>query len=274
MDDFLELPIVFLDLETTGVSVSSDRICEIAMVKAYEGEIIADFHRYIDPIIEIPEEVSKVHGLRKGIGPMIDAKPFQDSAQEIFDFLKGADIAGHQIMIFDLPLLVEEFIRAKVDNFPLQGTKFIDTYRNQEKIFPRTLEFSYEQLTGKPFNKDIAHTAHYDASCSLELYFAQVKQYSQRLGESRNDLHNLATRGKQIIDFAGKLNLNDKGLICYAFGKNEGKRVTSDVQYVRWMLNGDFTGDTKRWLNLCIKYHDDYYRILKEASCPQESQSK
>lgn len=263
MDDFLEKPLVFLDLETTGTSISTDRICEIALIKTDDGHIIEDLHLYVDPEIPIPEEASKIHSLYRDQGPMAGAQLFKAHKEKIFSFLSGSDIAGHQIMYFDLPLLVEEFIRAGIDNFPQPGCKFVDTYRLQEKLFPRTLEFCYEQLTGKQFNHDYAHSARYDALCSLEVYQRQIK-FKQFETANRNALHDMATRNNIIVDFAGKFKVNKNGLICYAFGKNEGKRVSSDLNYLDWMAKGDFTGDTKRWLHLCIKYHDEYHQIMNE----------
>ena len=263
MDDFLERPLCFLDLESTGTNIASDRICEIALIKLFEGKILEELHHYIDPEIPIPEAATAIHGLKRNEGTLKEAKTFADLAQEIFHFIKGCDIAGHSIMQFDLPLLVEEFLRAGISSFPVTGTQFVDTLFNQAKIAPRTLEGVWNFYMSAPFDRSQAHGATYDARASMEIYKAQIELHGPQLGQTREDLHNIATKNKLIVDFAGKLTLNKDKMIVYAFGKNEGVRVTNDTNYLAWMLKNDFTADTKKWLNLCIKFQDDYFRILK-----------
>lgn len=269
MDDFLERPLCFFDLETTGVDVAKDRIVEIAMWKMGENNIPLTLHFYVNPGIPIPTEASAVHGLT--METLQYEKPFKELAPEIHAFVKGCDLAGHNIMGLDVPILVEEFIRAEIP-FPEPGIKLVDTFHLQAKIAPRTLEYVFMILTGKKWEKDKAHGALYDTERTVEVYEAQTQNWGSVLGNTRAELHAISTRGKELVDFAGKLTLNDKGVVCWNFGKHIGKRVTCDLSYVDWFLKGDFTRDSKRWVNDCIKYQDDYGKIMRarDPLRPQE----
>lgn len=252
MDDFLERPVMFLDVETTGIDLVKDRIVEIGLVKW--GEII--FSQGFNPGIPMSAEAAQVTGLTDEI--LSTCPPFREHAQKIFELLTGHDIAGHNIVNFDVPILVEEFSRCGLA-FPEQGTQFIDTQRNMAKIFPRTLASAFEIFTGRKIDNAQAHGACYDAMAAEQIYFAQAAKYTSVLGTTREALHAIATNGKQIVDFAGKLKLNDKFEICWNFGKNLGKRVTSDLSYLQWVLGTEMTMDTRRWIDHAIKFDCAYY---------------
>lgn len=270
MDDFLERPLCFFDLETTGVDVAKDRIVEIAMCKKpADSPILQTLHLYVNPGIPIPAEASAVHGLT--METLQYEKPFADLAPQIFEFVKGCDLAGHNIMGLDVPILVEEFIRAGIA-FPEPGIQLVDTFHLQAKIAPRTLEYVYTILTGNKWDKDKGHGALYDTERTVEVYEAQTQNWGNVLGTTRADLHTITTRGKHIVDFAGKFTLNDKFQVVWNFGKHVGKRVTCDLNYLDWFLKGDFTRDSKRWANDCIKHNDDYGKIMRarDPLRPQE----
>lgn len=262
MEDFLERPLVFFDIESTGNNVARDRIVEIACKKLLDGFVIDEFQSYINPEKAVDPEALKVHGLTDDF--LKNYPTFKEIAPKILLFISGCDLAGHNIMSFDIPILGEEFTRIEYD-FPEPGIQFVDTMIIQAKIMPRTLSFCYEYFHGIKPDESLLHGAANDTTLSVALYQKQMEKHSVELGGTRADLHKLATREQVIVDFARRFTVNEKGLLVYAFGKNEGKRITSDLQYAGWMLDkGDFTMDTKRWIQRAIKYHDDYYAILRD----------
>lgn len=262
MESFLDKPLAFIDLESTGISITEDRICQIAIEKIFpNGKENEKFDMYFNPTKPMQLEAAEITGLTDDM--LKDYPLFKDQAPAVSAFLYGCDLAGHNIMRFDLPLLVEEMIRAGIHNFPEPGTMFVDTHLLMAKIMPRTLEFSYEYLTGNKFDSGQAHGAAYDAFISSEVYKKQVEKHENLLGPNRNALHDISTYGRKIVDFSGKFTVNEKGLVIFNFGKHQGKRVTYDLQYLQWMLKGDFTADTKRWIHYCIKHQDDYYAQFK-----------
>lgn len=260
-------PIAFIDLETTGTNIATDRICEIAITVIIDGKIDYTYHKYIDPEIDISPEASKVHGLVRGEGPLAGAKKFSEYAAEIYSVISGFDIAGHRIMQFDLPLLVEELLRAGIQRFPSPDVKFFDTYELQAHLFPRTLKFSYEQMTGKTFDDSKAHGAAYDTNCAAELFHVQQSRFTPtELNSAKEIMHNISTREKVMVDFAGKLKVNPDGFIVYNFGKHVNTRVSLEKQYASWMMGGEFTRNTKNWLHYCMKHSDNYQAILNEMN--------
>jgi DNA polymerase-3 subunit epsilon len=257
MDDFLQKPLIFLDLETTDNKISTAMIAEIALIKLDDkGDIESVYHQYFNPTVPMSPEATAVNKLTDEF--LKDFAPFTTHAEGILDFIKGCDLAGHNIIVFDIPVLVEEFLRCGKE-FPELGVQFVDTMAIQTKIMPRTLAFCYKFFTGQELDPELLHGAKNDAIASSKIYQHQIRQYGSQLGENRADLHKISTFGKTIVDFAGKLTLNDKSQIVYAFGKNINKRVSGDPGYVAWMMGGDFTNDTKRWLKHALRFQDEYY---------------
>ncbi len=251
----ITIPIVFIDSESTGTNVVNDRICDIALIKFQGGEIIDEFQSYVNPGIQVPQEATNVHGLTNEF--LSDKPTFRMIAQQVNDFISGCDLAGHNIMGFDVPLLNEELLR---EGFKIgMNVKCIDTMQNQAVIAPRTLAGCYEYYEGQKPGNDLAlHSALIDAKISAHIFAHQIRKHENLLGDSRESLHAIATRGKRIIDFSGKLKLNDEGFICYAFGKNENRRVSSDSKYAEWMLSTEFTRDTKEWIKYALKFNDKF----------------
>lgn len=255
MNKLIERPVVFFDTETTGTDIAKDRIAEIALIKVewigdQREQLITRFQAFINPGIPMSPGAVEITGLTDEY--LKDFPPFRTVAPGIYEFMKGCDIAGHNIVQFDIPLLVEEFLRVNI-NFPEPDIKFIDTLRIQAELFPRNLAFVYEFLTGEKPDASKLHGAMADAELSMKIADAQMKDYSDRLPDSDEGIHQLSIQGKKIVDFAGKLTVNDTGDIVYTFGKNEGKKVSSDPNYASWILSNDFTLDTKRWVQHALK---------------------
>ncbi len=253
MEQTTQRPVVFFDLETTGTNISKDRIVEIAMIKVevIDGETsTTQMQSYFNPEIPMHPEAAIITGLTDDF--LKDFSSFKIAAPGIFEFLKGCDLAGHNIIGFDVPILVEEFLRCSYD-FPAPDVSFIDTFQIQAKLFPRTLEFVYETLTGKKVDKDSLHGAMADTKLSVEVFNAQIENFADQVPNDRAELHKISTRDRKILDYAGRLTVNESGEIIYTFGKNEGKSVASDPNYAAWVLGGDFTLDTKRWIQHAMR---------------------
>jgi DNA polymerase III subunit epsilon len=256
-----DTPVVFFDLETTGTNISRDKIVEICCYKYSfrSGEMILEelLHLYIDPQVPIPEEASKIHGLYNNKGHLENAKPFSFHAERLFKFLSGCYLGGHRVLDFDVPILVEHFLDVGIQYPDIELCVF-DTYRIHSFLFPRTLAFVYEQMTHRPFDNSKAHGAVYDAKCSAEIF---EKHEALLTAMNPKEIHEISTNNKQIVDFAGKLTVNKDGFVVYNFGKKQSTRVSSDTSYMSWMMNNDFTNDTKEWLKLCLKYQDHFLTI-------------
>ena len=239
----LKRPLVFFDLETTGVDTAKDRIVEISMVKVMpDGEEIVRT-RLINPQMHIPEDATAVHGITDE--DVKDQPTFAQIAKSLSQFIEGCDFGGFNSNRFDLPMLVEEFLRAGVD-VDFKKRKFIDVQNIFHKMEQRTLVAAYKFYC----NKDLtdAHSAEADTRATYEVLKAQLDRYS----ELQNDVAALAefsSRG-ETVDYAGRIVYNDKGEEVFNFGKYKGVKVSEVFQrepsYYDWMMNGDFPLYTKK----------------------------
>jgi len=239
----LKRPIVFFDLETTGVDTAKDRIVEISMVKVMpNGEEIVRT-RLINPQMHIPEDATAIHGITDE--DVKDAPTFAQIAKTLSQFIEGCDFGGFNSNRFDLPMLVEEFLRAGVD-VDFRRRKFIDVQNIFHKMEQRTLVAAYRFYCDKEL--DNAHSAEADTRATYEVLKAQLDRYP----ELQNDVTALAefsTRG-EVVDYAGRIVYNDKGIEVFNFGKYRGRSVSEVFQeepsYYSWMMNGDFPLYTKK----------------------------
>lgn len=239
----LKRPIVFFDLETTGVDTAKDRIVEISMVKVMpNGEEIVRT-RLINPQMHIPEDATAIHGITDE--DVKDAPTFAQIAKSLSQFIEGCDFGGFNSNRFDLPMLVEEFLRAGVD-VDFRRRKFIDVQNIFHKMEQRTLVAAYRFYCDKELNN--AHSAEADTRATYEVLKAQLDRYP----ELQNDVTALAefsTRG-EVVDYAGRIVYNDKGIEVFNFGKYRGRSVSEVFQeepsYYSWMMNGDFPLYTKK----------------------------
>lgn len=240
----LTKPLAFIDLETTGVNLGTDRIIEIAIVKQLPDGTRSVKRKLINPGMSIPKASSEVHGITDEM--VKDAPSFKQLAQELKQFLDGCDLAGYNSNRFDIPLLVEEFLRAEVE-FEMKGRKMLDVQQIFYKMEPRTLSAAYQFYCQKSLEN--AHSAEVDATATLEILSAQLDRYST-LGSNLDSI--LKTIGEeQIIDFARRF-VWENGVEVFNFGKFKGKPVAevlkSEPQYYDWMMKGDFPQHTKNKL--------------------------
>ncbi len=262
----LKKPLVFLDLETTGTNVASDRIVELAFVKINpDGSMVSRPNKsngegrfLVNPGVPIPNETSLVHGIYDE--DVVDAPNFESIAGKLFIFLQGCDLAGFNSNKFDLPLLAEEFLRAGID-FSLEDRNIIDVQVLFHLMEQRTLRAGYKFYLGKPL--DNAHEALADTMATYEIFVEQVKRYQgekvfdlrgNELATFDNDmevLHQVSQRHRPA-DLMGRMVYNDDHEIVFNFGKYRGKSVKevllNDSGYYGWMMQGDFPLYTKKVL--------------------------
>lgn len=253
----LRNPLCFFDLETTGTNITQDRILEIAVIKMMpNGETVRKTD-VLNPTIPIPAESTAIHGISE---EDVKGKPtFKEVAKEYARFMEGADLAGFNVLKFDIPVLVEEFLRAGVE-FDYSRKKVIDAQKIFHMMEKRTLSAAYRFYLNKELIN--SHSAEADTQATMEVLIAQVEKYenqpvtnglNQRIGEIKNDMEVLSKlTASELVDLAGRMVMNDKGQEVFNFGKHKNKLVTTvlkeEPSYYDWMMNGDFPLDTKRKL--------------------------
>ncbi|MBQ4519899.1 MAG: ribonuclease H-like domain-containing protein [Bacteroidaceae bacterium] len=242
----LKNPLVFFDLETTGININTDRIVEICYLKVYPNGNEESKTMRINPEMHIPEQSSAVHGIYDE--DVADCPTFKEVAKQIAHDIEGCDIAGFNSNRFDVPLLAEEFLRAGVD-IDMSRRKFIDVQVIYHKLEQRTLSAAYKFYCDK--NLEDAHTAEADTRATYEVLKAQLDRYPEAL---QNDMAFLSEYSSftRNVDFAGRMVYNEDNIPTFNFGKYKGKTVEEvlrkDPGYYSWMLQGDFTLNTKQML--------------------------
>ena len=239
----LRNPLIFFDLETTGVNAAKDKIVEISYIKVYPNGKEESNTIRINPGRHIPEEATSVHHITDD--DVKNCPSFKDVAKELSRVFEGCDIAGFNSNRFDLPLLVEEFLAAGV-NIDMTKRKFIDVQTIFHKMEQRTLVAAYKFYCGK--NLEEAHSADADTRATYEVLKAQLDRYPS-LQNDVNFLSEFSTQNKNV-DFAGRIIYNDKNVEVFNFGKHKGCPVeevfrTIDRGYYDWMMQGDFPQNTK-----------------------------
>mgnify|MGYP001068194970 CR=1 FL=1 len=253
----LRNPLVFFDLETTGINVSNDKIIELSFVKLMPNGEKSNKTMRLNPQMPIPAETSLIHGIYDD--DVKDAPVFKEIAKELAKFLEGCDLAGYSIIKFDVPMLVEEFLRAELE-FDVSKRKLIDAQKIFHLMEKRNLAAAYKFYCNKML--DGAHNAEADTLATLEVLDAQVKLYESQsvtdalgniLGKIENDmdaLHNITCTN--MVDLAGRFVFNKDGKEVFNFGKYKNKLITDvldkEPNYYDWMMKGDFPLDTKRRL--------------------------
>lgn len=241
----LKNPLIFFDLETTGVDVAKDRIVEICYIKVFPDGSEKEYTRRINPGMHIPEGASAVHGIYDE--DVKDCPLFREVAREIAADFEGCDLAGFNSNRFDLPMLAEEFLRAQVD-IDLTRHHAIDVQVLYHKREPRTLSAAHKFYCGTEF--DNAHSALADTRATYEVLKAQLDHYD----DMENDIAALAKESSfnRNVDFAGRFVYDDAGREVFNFGKYKGEPVAVVLQrdpgYYGWMMNGDFSLNTKQVL--------------------------
>jgi len=238
----LNRPLVFLDLETTGTNVGSDRIVEISFLKLNIDGSREQKSWRINPGIPIPAGATKVHGITDE--DVKNAPKFAELAGEFRNFLEHCDLAGYNILKFDLPLLAEEFARANCD-FDAGSPAIVDVQNIFHKMEQRTLSAAYKFYCDK--NLVNAHSAEADTLATFEVLLAQLERYDT-LPHDVPALHSFSVTNHNV-DLAGRIIYNETGVEIFNFGRFKGKPVAevfrTELGYYDWMMNGDFPSNTK-----------------------------
>lgn len=240
----LKKPIIFFDLETTGVNISHDRIIELSYIKVYPNGTEEEKSMRINPEMSIPAESTAIHHITDE--DVADKPTFKQIAKELAKVFEGCDIAGYNSNRFDIPLLMEEFLRADI-NIELSRQKFVDVQTIFHKMEQRTLSAAYKFYCNGDLEN--AHSANADTRATYEVLKAQLDRYPN-LKNDVEFLSNFSSFNKNV-DLMGRIVYNEQGVEVFNFGKYKGVSVKEvfdrrDPSYYAWMMNGDFALDTKR----------------------------
>lgn len=240
----LKNPLLFFDLESTGLNVATDRIVEISAVKVFPDGKHEVKTRRLNPTIPISAESQRIHGISNE--DVKDCPTFKEIAKSLAQWMSGCDFAGYNSTKFDIPLLAEEFLRAGVD-FDFRKRKMVDVQNIFHKMEQRTLSAAYKFYCNK--NLENAHSAEADTIATYEVLKAQLDKYPDTLKNDVNMLADFSTKTR-LVDYAGRIVLNDKDIPVFNFGKHKGQPVENifriEPSYYSWMMDGDFTRDTKK----------------------------
>lgn len=241
----LSRPLAFIDLETTGINIASDRIIEIYILKIHPDGTNAEKHKLLNPEVSIPKTSSDIHGITD---EKVKGQPvFKEVANELKQFIENADLCGFNSNRFDVPLLMEEFLRAGID-IELTTRKLVDVQQIFHSMEKRTLAAAYKFYCQKELVD--AHTAQADATATFEILQAQILRYEQ-LGKSIESILECIGEEK-LVDFARRMIYDDEGVEIFNFGKHKGRRVlevlATEPQYYDWMMRGEFPLHTKQKL--------------------------
>ena len=241
----LRRSIVFLDLETTGINITTDRIVEISMLKLTPEGREETFTSRVNPEMPIPPKSTDIHGITDDD---VRASPrFRDIAKKLTAFIEGCDLAGFNALKFDIPILAEELLRVNVD-FNFRKRRYIDVQVIFHKKEQRTLGAAYQFYCKKELRD--AHSSMADTIATYEVLKAQLDRY----GDLDNDVEKLAdfSAYNNAADFIGRIIIDEDGNEIFNFGRYKGKSVVQvfrdDPSYYSWMMNGDFSLYTKKVL--------------------------
>ncbi len=241
----LTRPIVFFDLETTGINIATDKIVEISILKVFPNGNKESKTWLVNPEIEIPQGAIDVHGITNE--KVVTEPTFKELASKVSEMIADADLAGFNSNRFDIPLLAEELMRVGID-FDMKNRKAIDVQVIFHKKEQRTLGAGYQFYCGKVLEG--AHGAEADTNATYEILMAQLDKYDD-IENSVDALSKFSTHGIRA-DFAGFILMNEEDQEVFSFGKYKGKTVeevfNENPGYHNWIQNADFPLYTKKVL--------------------------
>jgi DNA polymerase-3 subunit epsilon len=241
----LKRPIAFLDLETTGINVSNDRIIEFSILKISPNGKEEWMTSRVNPEMPIPAKTTAIHGIKDE--DVVNSPTFKEVAKNLAAFLEGCDLAGYNAIKFDIPVLAEEFLRTNID-FNFTKRRYVDVQVIFHKKEQRTLTAAYLFYCKKELQG--AHGSKADTAATFEILKSQLDRYT----DLENDVEKLADFScfNSSVDFAGRIILDEKGVEIFNFGKHKGKSVEAvfaeEPAYYSWMMNGEFPLYTKKIL--------------------------
>jgi DNA polymerase-3 subunit epsilon len=242
-------PIVFFDLETTGLDLSKDRIVQIATIKIDLDGNTEEKEIFINPEMPIPKEASDVHGITDDI--VANAPTFKQLSESLFTYFEGCDLAGFNSEFYDVPLLMKEFSRSGIE-FPTWELNSVDVLRFERVLNPNNLGAVYKRYTGKDLEG--AHDALKDARATFEILMCQLQKHGKE-DITPKDIDLICQGERKRFDLSGKTYLNANGEVCWSIGKNANSPVLTkkNIPYLNWVLNSDFPDETKAKLRTLLK---------------------
>ena len=243
MELVLERPLVFFDIESTGTNPYRDRIVEIAVIKVMPDGSRQETVRRVNPTIPIPEGASAVHGIYDA--DVADAPTFDVIAHNLFNYLENCDLAGYNIVKFDVPMLQEEFKRCGLE-LNMRDRKLIDVFNIFCRLYPRNLSAAYKFFCGGDLED--AHSALADTDATVAVLLGQLAKHPELPRAMAGLAEFSAARDADFVDSEGRLKFSGSEVVIN-FGKNSGRRlrdlVNEDPGFLRWMLRSDFSEDVK-----------------------------
>lgn len=238
-------PLAFFDIEATGTNPRADRIIDLAVVKIHPKGDREQHHWRVNPERPIPPDAAAIHGITDA--DVKDAPTFKGIAPHVAGIFEGCDLAGYNIIHYDIVMLTEEFIRASVP-FSLEGRRVLDAQRVFHKREPRDLSAALKFYCNELHLG--AHGALDDVLATIRVVEGQFERYAD-LPRDVAALHEYCNpRNPAWVDSTGKFKWVD-GEAVINFGKQGGRKLRElaadrDGQgFLRWMLKSDFARDTK-----------------------------
>ena len=277
MDLNLEKPILFFDIESTGLNIASDSIIELSFVKVLPGNEVRVRTWRVRPWDYLTNSQKKINPSAQEVHKisdedLVNEKKFYEIVDEVQEWLDGCDLAGFNSNKFDLPMLAEELERVrKFKNrnirIDLHQMKMVDVQNIYHQLEPRNLKAAYKFYCGKSLEN--AHAAEADTMATYEVLKAQLDKYPEQLKNDVNFLANFSERQK-IVDYAGRLVYNDKKEVVINFGKHRGKTARevyeTEPSYFSWVENGEFTLDTKQQFILLRRQFESEKQEARKAA--------
>jgi len=243
----LKRPIVFFDLETTGLKISKDRIVEIAIMKIYPNGNTESKSWLVNPTIPIPKDSTEIHGISDK--DVKNEPTFKEIANDIYNIMNNCDLAGYNSNKFDIPLIAEEFIRSDI-NFNFKNCKSVDIQNIFHQLEKRTLIAAYKFYC----NKDLlnAHSAKSDTNATYEILLAQIEKYDE-LENNIDFLSDFSQIGEKYVDLAGFIRFNKNQEEVFSFGKYKNQTLSQiwheNPGYFSWINQAEFPQYTKKITN-------------------------
>lgn len=238
----LRSPLIFYDIETTGLNIASDRIVSISMNKMMPNRKVISRSYLINPTIPIPKEATAIHGITD---KMVAKKPtFEQLSKSLYEFMLGSDLAGFNNNGFDNPILQEEFLRCGIDFPNCEDLRSIDVMYIYKRFNKMNLASAYKHYCGKDLVG--AHSSEVDAQATMEIFLAQLQAHEELKGMNISGLHDLCNPRNRSV--WRDMIIKHKNSYVFNFGNVSGKKVNENIKYVDWIMKMDFPVHIKNFV--------------------------